>query len=456
MSADALELLRALSLLDNQDRVADLSRMSDTDILGKVNFYMQSRRRSIAGGAGKAGGEKELSAWISSLSSGHVVKNLLPATLAFGKLQVNDLMFKVSPKINTLTVAMQEAGLVAKPITLNRVALLNALNHFSALAPLIRIGAVETLPMDLLHEGPNEAPIYYSKDGFASQIPPHLYKYIHDSAVVHEVRPGPGGRGYELTFRVPKKPVRGIAVQFDNDDNLNHANIYTYWSIKSAKPAGDHLLELQNTMEWDKPLSKEEYAAWVSQTINQVALRRMRELGDEARRAEEMGSLYLTPSGFEAGLCGRSVQGNADVAVNFLQANSTELRIDSATQIARLRSDDPKRFERFRQTLYAVAAELRDFEGDFQSQAQVLFEREIRPQVDEIRDSLDKAIATGAKGAILAAASVGLAVISGGNIPLVSLLGFGTAAAVGEALTEAQEYVSARQRPAFVWSKMTK
>ncbi|MBX3391868.1 MAG: hypothetical protein KF787_04400 [Phycisphaeraceae bacterium] len=460
MSQPALELLRTIGLLDSNDRVADLSRYSESDLAKHVAYYVAHRRkqaRSELEGMPKTAG---LSSLVSSFSGRTAVQPLLPSTLVFERVIVDDLVFKLHQEENSLSKAGRASlGFSADNTGIEHWRLQNALAFFEHLAPLMRHGIVHCLPLADLHSPPAQPLIKFSPDWYRSDVPDAVHDFVHNSVRLSAVRPGPDGRGLVVFEGAPTSPTRGIMVEFD-DDLIPSSAFYLLYEMTEVKRGDENTFTFLQTLPWDKPPDQAYYNAWVYQSINQTIAARLRAIGAEMAVADAAGAAYTTESSFEAHLCAKlGVKGggaapSAD-AVNFLRANEPTLRIDSADTVLRLRTDDPKMFEQFHQTLVEVSRQLHGVD-DFDTRAKALLTKEILPQVKSIETAAAKLWGSAAGGVVLAGGTLGLALLSGPVLPLAAVLGVGATLAAGAALPSVTEYLSVRKTPAFLWKQIKK
>ena len=337
----------------------------------------------------------------------------------------------------------------------------NALRYFEWLAPLIRDGVVTVLPLDLIHAPPTYRPLTYSEDWFRSEVPSHLHDFVHKSAIISKVAPGPDGKGLIVWDEPPQAPTRGVAVAFSNDHPVFQESFYLLWDQRVIERVDETHFKFAQTLEWDNPPPQDLFDAWVYQSVNQAIVARLRAISREISVAERLGATYLTESAFEAELCGMScgdasAPGSRVSAINFLRANTPFLKIDDPTVVARVRASDPHLFERFQQSMLSVAIQLGGDCENFDERAKQLFEKEVRPQIDELNAALIKVAAGIGGGVTLGGAAVAVAVLTGPALPLAALLGLGAATAIGEALPSIGDYLSQRPGPAFVWKQLAK
>lgn len=461
MSKPALDLLRSMGLLDHTDKVVDLSRYTESELAKFVSYYVSHRRTKARAELEALPRPAGLSSLISSISSRTAVQPLLPSTLVFERVIVDDLVFGLHHEDNPIAeVSRKSLGFSGDTSKLEHRRLQNALAFFEHLAPLIRHGIVHCLPLADLHRPPKEPLVKFSPDWYRSDVPDAVHDFVHSSVRLSEVQPGKDGKGLVVTSGPPTNPTRGIMVEFDKDQVFPGGTFYLLHEMTASKVSDDNTFSFVQTLPWHKPPDKAQYDAWVYQSINQTIAARLQAIGAEMAVADAAGASYMTESEFEAQLCAklgvktRDPHSSAD-AVNFLRANAPSIRIDDAESVLRLRTDDPKMFEQFHQTLVEVSRQLHGTD-DFEPRAKALLTKEILPQVKTIETAAAKLWGSAAGGVVVAGGTLGLALLTGPALPLAAVLGVGATLAVGTALPSVTEYLSVRKTPAFLWKQIKK
>ena len=458
MSTRALDILRTVGLLDNKDSVTDLSRFDGQSLQKILEYYASKRAEHLEQEVAEVKStEGDLSALVSSVSGRNVPASLLPSAFMFTRIYANDPLYHIAKPVDEMTRVHKQAMRMKDP-PLDHRNIGEILAYFSSMAPLIRQGIHVVLPLDILHTPPEHRPLNFSEDAFRSQVPAHLHDWVHDSAIISKMQPGPNG-SLVLVKKPSADPTRGIAVQFRNDQVCGH-HMYLLHDMKVVGKNADGTVTVEWGLDWSNKPSREYYDHWVYQSINREIIERLTSISRESSLAGVLGACYMTESDFEAKLCGLASTSTGGRharidAVNFLRANAPYLKISSAEAVARIRADDPKLFERFQLSLLAVSAELEGMDAGFADRAKQLFEKDIQPQVEEINIALTKAATALAKGGVLAAGTLALAILTGGVLPVVSILGIGIAMSIGEALPEIAEYRKKRRGPAFIWKQIT-
>lgn len=460
MSKHALDLLRTIGLLDNHDRVTDLSRFSEADLQKLVKYYAEDRRRTIDKEFAAMEPTAGLSSLVSSISGRTAVLPILPSTVVFERVLVNDTLFKLHREDNHLAKAHRQSLGFPAESKLNHGQVANALAFFEHLAPLMRSGMVICLPLDELHKPPNEPTINFSEDWYRSAVPDAVHDFVHQNVIIREMQPGPDGKGLRVLDHAPKNPTRGIMVSFKDDDTVSAGSFYILHEMKVVDQRSASEFRFEQKLPWDKPPENGQYQAWVYQSINQTIAARLQAVSAEMAVAEKAGAVYMTESDFEARLCGKlglkdAGRGTSADAVHFLRANEPRLTIDSAETVLRLRLENPQMFEHFQATLIEVSGQLHGA-ADFDERAKRLLSTEIIPQVAEIETAAAKLRGGIVGGTIVASGTLGLALLAGPVLPLATVLGLGAVLTGGAMFPSVSEYLAVRKRPAFLWKQIMK
>lgn len=460
MSVPALELLQTVGLLDAHDRVIDVDHFSPSELAKLIAYYAEHRLTQVDNELASIAPSDGLSSLVSSFSGRTAVQPLLPSTLVFERVIVDDLVFKLHriehefTKVGRLSLGFDpDEGLEPWRVT-------NALAFFEHLAPLIRNGLVQCLPLAELHRPPKDPVISFSEDWYRSDVPDAVHDFVHKNVIIQEMQPGPDGKGLCVLNNAPAKPVRGIMLSFQDDETISEGTFYLLHEMTVSKQLSDTEFMFAQTLPWDKPPERAQYDAWVYQSINQTIAARLRAISAEMAVADAVGAAYLTESRFEAHLCSKlgvkdgGAAPSAD-AINFLRANEPSLQIDSADTVLRLRTGNPGLFEQFHESLVEVSRQLHGVD-DFNTRAKALLNKEIMPQVRSIESAAAKLRGSAIGGALSAGGTISLALLAGPTLPLAAVLGAGAILAAGQTLPSVTEYLSVRKSPAFLWKQIKK
>ncbi|MGI6098895.1 MAG: hypothetical protein ACOYD3_03940 [Kiritimatiellia bacterium] len=461
MSKHALELLNSVGFLDKNDDIVDLSRHKESELKKIIAYYANSRRKALEGEISQIDISKGLSSLVSSISAKSDVPTILPSMLVYDRLLVDDPLFRLHREDSDFLRANNKMLGLSMEENLEHKKVIDTLQFFKKLAPLMRHGMVFCLPLAGLHRPPTtKMAINYSNDCFKSAVPDVVHDFIHDNAIISEMQPAPDGKGFLILGREPNKPTRAIMVTFQRDNALSRHPFYLLHEMQPTAQLSDTRFAVTLNVPWDSPPNERDYRTWVYQSINKTIGHRLKAMSTEIAIAEKVGAVYTTESDFEAQLCGKLGLKDADHdapadAVNFLRANEPRLRIDSAYSVLRLRLDNPQMFEQFQDTLIEVSSQLHGA-NDFDHKARRLLSTEIIPQVLEIETAAKK-LRGAITGAVLeTSTTIGLALLSGESLPFATVLGLGTAMTAAKSFPSVSEYLSVRKRPAFIWRQITR
>ena len=401
-------------------------------------------------------------ALLSSVSSDQAVDSILPSCFVYDRVFVDDPVARLAePKAIGHEAYNKAVGLEAAA-AVDRARLADALHHVRRLSPLVELGTVTLLPLGMLRPDTSEGvPIYFSENGFRSEIPEHIHDFIHDQAVLYDVSPSPGGAGLRCVPKVSQAPGRGIQIRFAEDAASVLPPFYVLSQTRVVDSIDDGHFTVEQKVDWDNPPDRETYNAWLYQSVNRTAINRLQDVSRELSFANGLNATYVTESEFEATLCGLSLDDHPgtdsrNLAVNFLNANAPYLKTGDPRALAALIAKHPSMLRRWRDALFAISDELNGYSGDFSTRARMLFAREVQPQVDELESTLSRLSLGMAGSALLAVSSIGLALLSDASLPLSALLGYAAIKTAGHNLPSVAEYIATRNRPAFIWKRLSK
>lgn len=461
MSKSAIEALKICNLLDKNGQACSLEGISPIELQERINYYRDTRiQLAKKDMVNSIPSSRDMAGLVSSISASNAVNSLLPSFLFYNRLYTNDPLISLAKTPNKIAAAHNEYfGMETDSLPdPNRVA--NKLLYFEKLAPLIDIGSLNILPLEELHSPPSEGlPIFFSEDWFKSDVPEHIHDFVHKNAKISEVTPGPNRKGFLVLNDVPKKPTRGICVSFANDATVNSSAFYLLFEPKITGKIDGDLYEVEQSLDWDNPPDKSMFDAWVYQSINKTIIGRLESTGLELSVAEQLRASYLTESDFESQIFGmssssESSSGQDITAVNFLNANTPFLKLDDPLTLAKLKSENSHLFERWQLSLLSIADELTGVTDNFDQRAKQLFEKEVRPQLDELNTALYKMAGGVAGASLLTAGTIGMALLASSTLPFAAVLGLGALAVSGRAIPSTAEYAAIKKKPAFIWNKL--
>jgi hypothetical protein len=463
MSKAAIEALKVTELLDKNGKAVPLEGIEPIELQKRIDYYRDTRTRFAEADATKSIPEKrDLSALVSSVSASNAVVPLLPSCFVYNRLYTNDPLIRFARNPNQIAEAYSESLGFASEGIVDTKRIANKLQYFERLAPLIDLGFITVLPLDELHAPPVDGiPMFYSEDWFRSDVPSHIHDYIHKNAIVREVMPGPDGKGLVVLNDAPKTPTRGVCIEFQNDYTVNGSAFYLLHKMEVIERLNDGHYRFAQHLDWNDPPDKPHYDAWVYQSINKTVIARIESIARELGVSQQLQSSYLTESGFEAAICSMSSESKprndqSTNAVNFLNANAEFLKLDDPLILARLRTDHAKIFERWQLSLLYICDELSGVGDSFETQAKQLFEKEVQPQLDELKAALIKLGGEIGGASLLTAGTIGMALLSNTALPFAAVLGLGATAAGGRAIPSVADYASKRRGPSFIWNKLSR
>lgn len=457
---DRLSLLRTMGLLKKDNSLANVSHFSPRSLDRILAYYLQaSRTNATKDMEAAATNSSGLAAFISSISAQNAPLSLLPSSLLYDRVIVDDpLLHLAIARENASSALVFGTG---SSSTVSKAELVNCLNYFASLAPLIHSGVVTVLPLSLAHYQPmprDAVPIRYDPDGYRSVVPPGLYEYVHKRAVVTAIKLDVES-GQHILLPDDKRLLPGICIAFDGDPDYTKVSFYNYFVAHGIRDQGNEVTEMHLSHSPDVELSESVYRDWVEQSVNQSVGERIDAVTKELVLSNRFTATYLTESEFEAHLLGcssdRTQASRAADAINFLNANLGSLQLRSAQTVADLRDKHAGALTNFRASLMTFAMRAREVD-DFSNRANEIFASEVEPAVRDLERGLSKTLTAVAKGAIAGIATVGFGIATGTAVPFIAGAAVAASMGLSEALPTLSEYRASRNRPEFIWSKIVK
>ena len=370
MSKRVLELIKSLDFVDRKGRPANLMRMADDDLGKAMEHYFSVRLAEAESERKREAAQSGVAAMMTSTSaSKHETGTLFQLALVYEKVFMDDPIlhevggphrYQLDPESSALKMAGLDRRSIAKKI-----------QQVIDLAPLIDNGIVSLLPISLHHQAEKDIPILFSPDNFNSDIPAHIRSFVQESARISKVIRTE--KGMLIVRDSPDGPVRTIAVHFEQDEFQRPGKIFTLSQITPTRHEEGRIY-FEQDLDPTIPVSKEEYAAWLQNATNVAVMTRLNDASHEMTLATILNASYLTDSAFEAQVLALSAQKDlpADsrvTGVNFLEANTQFLNLQSAAQIAGVRMDNPLLFEKFQAAMLHTTSELTGVNEGFDDKA---------------------------------------------------------------------------------------
>jgi len=335
-----------------------------------------------------------------------------------------DPLFELTHQMNPEERKAQSAfnscfGFSQPPLNKKRLASVAA--YLLALRPMVAADYVKLMPTSYSFEPPKEIPLTYSETGFQERVPEALRQFFHERAIVESVKDVDGAK-----IIYPKLEIgRGIYIRFEDHD-LSEGYGYILVPIESVggEDANLELLLGKPTA----PPEREEFEAWVFQSINQSAGRIYSRVLVENIFAKRFNASYLSASPLVFELLEQAIPLKDDISVNttnaFLNMELPFIENVDVETLMRVRTDEGEAFENFRVALDKQLRDLR-LESDpgklkikTENAMHELMDVQVR-QIDQKLASLKKSML--AEAAVTAAGLVGAIQSSGLTLPIALL-----------------------------------
>jgi len=453
MSNKALDLLIEAELLTTRGRMVSVAFLPSQELSRRVDHYINARKQSVISEMNSFQKNNKLSAFFSTTYA----KNANNDNLLFEKLLASSLIYESIIIDDPLFLFSSSISLDGD----SQTSLVKALSLFEWTFKLIRSGFIKILPISFLNKPSDEIPLLYSEDAFRSLIPSHIHDFSHKNAILKSVIQNSNGF-LILPEEACIKKRKGLSVQFKDDYGINGGSIFFHFDlvIENFEEQPDGSLKFCKRVKPNDTLSEEQFNYWVYQSINEAIISRLSNIYKENSLAITLDHTYVTESKFESkllALSGIECDSDNHNAINFLEANSEFLHIESPEIILELRTKYSQAFERFNYSILNATEELSELDNtNFDKRAKWLFNNEILPQIDEIRDAINSIPSGFTKGTLASLAGFSIAVLTGFVPPLIPTLMLSAAGGLTEAFPSISTYQNMKKKPGYIWHRITK
>ena len=450
MSHIAFEFLSD-SLLFDQERIATkYADVSDAELwteLEKYRAHLLARTEDLL--AEIAGVEGALSVYFDT--SSHVfptVDLLKQCALYFDRGVIDDPIFRLTRRSTASDAAFGEyLGFSAPELSRDDLSLSAA--FMRSVRSMTAGQFLKFVPISAVLEPPDKTPITYSATLYAERIPAELREWVRQRARITTMRRS-DRKGW--TWRPGDALEVGRAICVDFED-YGDAFPYFLFESKFESHADDlnRFTVIQRMPE--SPPPREQFEAWVQQSVNQAGGRVLEHLQVDLVHAAHSRSMFLTESAFLADLLRLRSDPtlSEDVARFALQLDLPVLAGISAEDLMRVRNEHGEAFHAFRLTLQRHLRELRMLQDTsvIEQRLQNLQHELEEVQVADVKREAQRVKREVFRSLVIGAVSVAAAVPTTG----LSLTGLVPAAdAASRAATSYRDRV--KEHPAFFLWKL--
>jgi hypothetical protein len=354
--------------------------------------------------------------------------HLKQAALYLEEAVVTDPIFELTDFRSEVSENFQTFMGMAETPTINREKLAKAAFKLIELRPLVAGGYVKLYPLTFELENQTKViPLLHSDNAFEDILPEPILKKYKTNALVRSIQRDNG----KLVVTGSLHVGRHIHVEFQGLErgyNMGYA-LFPQEIISSNKQQKVIDIALSN----DAPVpTKEEFNAWVKQSINQTARNHFIDLNKRINLCDYLGCMFVTEHTFESNMLNMDID-STDITSNTLnctlQMDVPFLEQVSSADLMSIRNNDGEAFQSFRSELEKGFREarhesephrVRSIIEDTQHELLEVQLKQIAPQVKHIKN-------THLTEAVIAVAGLGLSVLTGGS----SLLATGLALAHG-------------------------
>ena len=455
MSNKALDLLIDAGLLTSSGKAINISSLSPEEVSSRISQYVMNRKKTVILEIDTFQLNNSLSALFSTGLSKNandksLYNKLLSSTLVYDSIVIDD------PLVSSFSsISFNSSG-----IDNNSTQFIKNLNLFAWSFKLIRSGFIKILPISFFNNPSSEIPILCSDDAFRSSIPSQIHDFSHKNAILKSVIKNDSNEMLVLPEEAYISKRKALKVGFKDDYRFSGNNLYMYFSITELEEQANGSLQFCSEWNSKETLNEEEFNNWAYQSINQTIRSRLSNIYNETYLATTLGHTYVTESKFESDLLAMSgIENHSEDhnAVKFLELNNDFFNIESPEQIIELRTKYSSAFEQFNCSIREVTEELSGLnKNEFEQKSKTLLDKEIRPQINEIRDNIQSISSGITKGFLVSLGGISLAIATGTAIPFISALMFSVAGGLTEALPSVSTYENKKKRPEYIWHRITK
>lgn len=443
------DFLRESPLFDGDLIDAGYGGLTDHDLQKELNRY----REYVIGNLGAL--RKEIAAVPGELrlyggKSFDSLPQLTQAAFYLDQVVLPDPLFPHSVQLDEVRRQMNIVLGGKDRQSVNRQAIANSARWMRMLTPMVAANYVKFFPVTYFLEREEIPLLAAGEGGFASTLPSEALKIYRDRAAVRSARYVDGAIVVGRDLQVG----RMISIGFDADSNG-----YLYRLSGEALEIVDQeqrlvRMTIPQLGSPEPPVAKEDFTAWVSQSIDQAALSEFRDLYTQHSLSVDLGLSYLTDSEVTAAILGINAK-LPDIktftATTLLNMQVPFFENTPAADVMSVRQSDGQAFSAFRRELERSVRELR-LESDPEKRALKL-ENAIHELTEVQVGAVEQKVRQLRKG-VLADAVIATASLAAG-IPAISFLTVTLAAARGyKTWRDFQDKVTTN--PAYFLWKATK
>lgn len=429
MGSPLYDFLTESFFFEEEEIASGFSRFSDQELLAELERY----REHALSTAPEPSTLSDLDFRVSSGSRTVPVDTLRQGAFYIKQVISDDPLFRLTHRQSeAAVVASQAIGLNNDADQVNRSRLLEAVGYLKAITPMVATDYVVPLPVSYLFEPPAEIPINLPTDRYAGLLPGDLREWFWDRVELSTLKRTESGWADYGTFELG----RGLRVSF-RDANMEADFMYHLHKMEILDYDEESgVARFEMTIPDDLP-DKNEFLAWVDQSVNKSAYDIFDRVRTEASFAYDLGSSYLAPSPLAFDLLQQTVGSTGDVPSH---TANTLLNVDlplldgvDTETLMRIRRDEGEAFESFRTELERAFRDLRLSEES--EEKRVKLENELheltRAKVHDVQqevEAIKKRLPFEVTAGVLALAS---GFITGGLTTVAGLAALGAAAKAG-------------------------
>ncbi len=382
------------------------------------------------------------------------IKLLKQTALYLDQYVIDDPLFKLSDPPNHSSHAFGEYLGYAKS-EIDKDSIYKAADFLKSLLPMVIADYVKPFPLSYYFERGPDIPLYYPINNNENLLPKHLREFFWENSKIQTLVKGER-QGYKVVDK-PLEPCRGILIDFKGaelDGSMGFHLFQTEYLPDESKPGTYTVRQFIP----DNPPEKEEFEAWVTQSVNSAAKNYHDRIFAETAISASLDSNYLCQNPFASKLLDQSLK-HEDESISSFTANQVlnlELpfleKIDTQ-KLMDIRLHEQDVFTNFRVELERNFRELR-YETDpktLKIKTQNIWHELNQVQLAKIKSKIQN---------IKQQSSVNLALGIGGLVSTIATSGlslFATALAAGKGYKTYLEYQEkVKENPSYLLWRVQK
>lgn len=244
------------------------------------------------------------------------IQRLKQTALYLDQFIIDDPLFKLSDPPNQSSHAFSKY-LGYEPSRLDKESIFKAASFMWSLTPMIVADYVKPFPLSYYFERGPEIPLYYPINNNEDLLPKPLRDFFWENTVINTLIKNEE-KGY-MVVNKPLEPCRGIFIDFKGAEFDGSMGYHLFQTEYLPNPDEPGKYTVRQFMP-DTPPEKEEFEAWVIQSVNKAAKNYHDQIFAETAISASLDSNYLCQNPFASKLLDQSLK-HEDESISSFTAN---------------------------------------------------------------------------------------------------------------------------------------